>query len=321
MTLRTLFITIFFITPLSLYAQSNVSIVVNPNNPAPYEKVTLTLQSYSFDVNLSTITWIVSGKQISSGVGNKNITITTQGVGQDVPVIARITSSQKEVIETKITITPESVDLIWETPESYVPPFYEGRSLPSDGALIRITAIPNMSEGKGQIPAQNLSYLWYINGILVDESSGYGKNTASLNLDYFNNKTEVKVLVKSALGREATKTITITPHEVMPILYEYNDTLGTLRNTVIENRLETTRDFTLSLAPYYLSSVHGLESAPLYTWLLDGFPITPEENTLLTFHPKENSFGTKTLSIVISNTKRRLQKAETALEILFDTRN
>jgi hypothetical protein len=62
------------------------------------------------------------------------------------------------------------------------------------------------------------------------------------------------------------------------------------------------------------------DSPPSYLWLLGGLPSTPSDGRLLSFHPKENSYGTKMLNITVSNPKRINQEGETSVELIFDTR-
>ena len=319
--IRSLFLISFLSFPVYLFAAPDISISLNPQYPSPNEKVILTLQSYSFDINTSNIAWFVQGKQVSSGVGNKTITITTGNIGENTTVNVNIKTPDGENLRSQMIVSPESVGLIWESKESYIPPFYEGKALPGEGSLVRVTAIPTMSDGSGQLPANTLSYMWYTNDNFLEDSSGYNKQSATFYLDYLSSKTDVKVRVKSVSGLVSEKTISIYPHDVMPIFYSYDELFGLNTSFFIEKRLETTRDFTLAVAPYYLSSNGDLQSSTSYIWLLNGSPITPEKNTNITFHPQENSFGTKTLSVIINSTKRRLQKAESNLEILFDTRN
>lgn len=319
-SLRLLCLVICLSFPLFAFAKSDLRIVLNPKNPNPHEKVTLTIESYSFDVNTSLVTWYVSGKQVSSGVGNKSMTVTVGGAGGASMVTALVKTPEGELVESKINITPQSISIIWESFESYVPPFYEGKALPAEGARIRVTALPTLLENGNNISPGVLSYSWYVNGDLVEESSGYGKQSAVISLDYLSSVTNVRVLVKSVSGITAEKTTSIYPRDILPVFYSYDEILGIRRDSQIKGRLETTRDFILSLSPYYLST-KGLESSLSYIWLLDGAPITPEERNLLAFRPQENSFGTKTLSVIISNTKKRLQKTQANLEILFDTRD
>ena len=306
--------------PSFLYADGTATVTLDPENPAPYEQVTVTLMSYSFDVDNAMIKWTVDGKKVSQGVGIKSISLVTKGGGQSIPVSVQAQTADGDIFTSTLQITPESVDLLWETPESYTPPFYEGKSLPGEESVVRVTALPSLSEGKGQIAASNLSYSWYVNDDYVDTASGRGKQSANLKLDYLREKTEIKVRVRSPRGSIAEKTITIIPHPVMPLMYTYDDTLGINFSQLLTRRFETAQQTTLALVPFYLSAKGGLEQSASYEWYLDGLPVTPQEKTLLGLRPKDNSMGVKNLSILIANTARRLQKAESTLTIVFDTR-
>lgn len=315
-----LFLLSTFFLPALLYAASDMTLSTSPSLPAPYQSVTLSLTSYTFDVNTANILWTVSGRTFTGGVGIKQITLQTLGVGESIPVKAQATLDTGEIVEANINLTPQSVDIMWETPESYTPPFYLGKSLPGIGASVRVTALPNLSFNRSQIPAQNISYSWYINDDFLSNLSGYGKQSTNIPLDYLSSKTNVRVVARASSGVAAEKTISIYPHDVLPMLYVYDDSLGVRMEQNIFKRFETTHDFTLSLIPFYLSAKNSFSSSANYTWLLDSLPITPEEKTLLSFHPEENASGIKNLSISLGSSRRTLQKADANLEILFDTR-
>ncbi len=317
--LKVTLISIFFL-PSLIYAASDMTMSSSPSLPAPYQSVTLTLISYSFDVNTANIVWTVSGRTFTGGVGVKQITVQTMGIGESIPVKAQAALGTGEIVEANINLTPQGVDILWETPESYTPPFYLGKSLPGVGSTVRATALPNLSSNGLQIPAQNISYSWYVNDDFLSNISGYGKQFANIPLDYLSSKTNIRVVARGPTGVASEKTISIYPHDVLPLLYIYDDSLGVKMEQSIFKRFETTRDFTLSLIPFYLSVKNNFSTSGNYTWLLEGLPVTPEEKTILSFHPEENASGLKKLSVSLSNSRRTLQKAETDLEILFDTR-
>ena len=104
----------------------------------------------------------------------------------------------------------------------------------------------------------------------------------------------------------------------MPLIYTYDPILGTNFTTLATRRFEAVKDFTLALEPFYVSDKEG--KGPTYTWYLDGSPSTPLGGLVLGMSPKENSYGSKMLSIVVEGNDRRLQKVETKLELIFDTR-
>ncbi len=322
MRLRELFLIASFMltTTVAYAADADAVVEISPANPAPYSSATLTLTSYSFNVSTAMITWSTGGKELSSGLGKKQLVVRTGAAGQQIPIKVTAKTADGGLFETTQVIMPESVDLLYETPEGFVPPFYEGRSLPSEGANVRVTAIPTISEGNQKIAAGSLSYTWYVNDEVMEDASGAGRQVLTVPLDYITEVTTIGVLVTSPRGARAENKIDIYPHVVIPAVYPYDAILGTNLSRLIRQRFETTADFTLQLVPYFLSARAGLERSAVYTWLLDDSPITPIGGQLLSLSPKKDSYGSRTLSIIVDNSMRRLQEARTDLDLIFDTR-
>jgi hypothetical protein len=316
-TLTTLLFLQFF-SFSCVYADLTAKITLSPQNPLPKSSVSLTLESYSFNVDTAIITWKVNGAVVARGEGEKTISVKTGGVGEGVRVNVTAENADGSSIEQTININPSSVVLLFEAPKSYVPPLYEGRSLPSDGALVRVTALPQISDNGSPVPPSMLSYSWYLNDSIIPGVSGRGKQSASIRLDYMENKNEIKVLARSPLGNTGTKTITVLPHALMPLLYVYDPVLGSDFNKAVERRFEATKDFTLSLEPFYVSQKE--QKNPVFSWFLDGLPTTPLGGRILALHPQENSYGSKMLTIKVTGPDKRIQKTETGLELIFDTR-
>ena len=318
--LRILVILSCILVPSSSFAADEAAIELSPRNPKPYTPVKATLVSYLFNVNTAMITWTVGGKEVLKGIGEKKLTIQTNGVGDAIPVHVRATTADNQVTELDLVISPESVSIVYETPESYTPLFYAGHTLPGEGSLVKFIAMPNISENNVHLSPSSLSYSWYVNGELVDSASGYGKQSAMLSLDILSTFTTVKVMAFGPHGTVAENSIDVYPHAVMPLLYTYDDIFGTNFTTLLGKRFETTKDFTLSLEPFYLSAKNGLEETATYSWSLDGLPTTPLGGRVLAMHPKENSYGSRSLSIEVGNKKRKLETASTDISLVFDTR-
>ncbi len=314
--------TVLFVCAISLWqhsvlAQVSATITLEPKNPEPNSTVTLTIESYSFDVQLANIVWKIGGSVVRQGVGEVALAVKTGEVGQTIPVTVSAEAPNGAKVEQIINITPSSVIILYESPTSYVPVLYEGRSLPSTGALVRVTALPSMSERGVAVPPSSLSYTWSLNDTIIKSASGLGKQSASIRLDYLSNKSEIKVIVRSALGNTGEKTITIYPHDVMPMLYTHDPVLGPNFVTAIMRRFEAVKEFTLALEPFYVSSE---EETPTFSWYLDGLPSTPLGGRILALRPKEDSYGTKMLVINVKGEDRPLQRAEIKTELIFDTR-
>lgn len=309
----------FFLFSSHTHAEELATLLLDPENPTPKSSTQVTLQSYYFDVNTAMITWQINKKTVLRGMGEKKLTVQTGSIGQSTLVTVLAENAQGISVEQQINITPSSVTILYEARKSYVPHFYEGRSLPADGATIHVTALPQVSDAGALVPASSFSYVWYVNDSVVQSASGFGKQSAEIRLDYLRNETEIKVLVRSPLGNAVSKTITVVPRAVMPLLYLYDPVLGPDMSTVIGKRFETQKDFTFSLEPFYLSS-KDKDGEPSYIWLLDDLPSTPLNGRVLSFQLKENGYGTKMLNIAVTGPNAYLQKAETTVEIIFDTR-
>ena len=322
--LKKLFQTILIIScvwlPSISFAADEASIELSPRNPKPYTPVQATLVSYIFNVNTALITWTVDGKEVLKGVGEKKLKIQTSSVGTKIPVHVTAVTADNMATEIDFVITPESVSILYETPESYTPLFYEGHSLPGEGSLVKFVAIPNISEDGARLNPSSLSYSWYINNELVDNASGIGKQSAMLPLDILSTFTTIKVMVFGPKGATAEHSVDVYPHAVMPLTYSYDEILGVNYTKELGKRFETTKDFIIALEPFYLSTNGQVGGQSSYSWTLDGLPITPLGGKILSMKPKENSYGSRFLSIEVSNKKRPLQKTSTRIGLIFDTR-
>lgn len=306
-------------TPLALAQTMPVlgNLILTPPSPGPYESVTIKLESYSFDPTRSKITWSVNNKIVKSGYGETSISLKTGAEGTQIIVhVSAITNDSKKY-ENEIELAPQSINLVWEAIESYVPPFYKGKALPGEGSLVKITALPSFySQGK-KVPAENISYNWSFNGSVVQNLSGYGKQSFTTYLDYLSNENEIKVIAQTLDGNSAEKRITIIPNKIDPVFYEYDPTLGPNYASALPNYLEIKKDLFLVVEPYFVSSKGAAASGLEYNWSLNGMPVTPTDNTHLTLHPKEGYVGVSTITVSLSNTKRILQEIEKKIEIAF----
>lgn len=313
-----IFLIVQFFAGSFAFAQITANITLLPKNPNPNSLVTLSFDSYSFDANTAMITWTVGGKEVLSGQGERKLQLKTGNIGETISVSVTASTADGFTISQSIAIAPASVILIYEAPKSYVPLLYEGRALPGEGGLVKVTALPLLGDEGQVVPPSKLSYTWYINDTVFRNASGLGKQSATIRLDYLQNVNTVRVIVRSPYGNTAEKTISIYTHDVMPLLYTYDNILGADFTKIVERRYETVKDFTLSLEPFYVSNED--KKPATFDWYLDGLPSTPLGGRLLSLHPKEDSYGSKMLSINVYGADKRLQKAETKVELIFDTR-
>ena len=120
------------------YAQSENSMFVrsSPEAPGAFEETTLSLVSYSFNLDISEISWTLDGKLALSGAGKKSFTFTTKGAVSPSLFLIKIITAEGEEIDRRVTIRPANVDLLWQGTGSYFSPFFKRKALPASETKI-----------------------------------------------------------------------------------------------------------------------------------------------------------------------------------------
>lgn len=293
---------------------------MDPEYPKPFQKVTISFETYSFDGTRSLNTWSVNGKKILSGYGENKIHISLLGDGSLTTVSLVAIPQEGGIYKNSMTISPASVSLMWEARDSYTPPFYKGKSLPSEGGGIRLIASPRIYENGKKIDTKNISYAWTVNDVLLHDSSGLGKNTYSTDLNYLENENIYKVVATSLSGRvQAEGREKVSPFSIQTRLYKSDGLLGTEYAHALGERVEIAKETTFTYEPYFLHTKKLSSPNLSYNWTLNGLPTTPQGINYITIIPKKDARGFGTLSISVENIEKFLQKSEASLSIIFDT--
>lgn len=324
------FLFAFSILPSVVVAQSipgisnPVTISLIPENPRPNDSVTVTIQSFSVDLDAALITWIVNGKKVASAVGQKTYSLNAGALGSISRVDVSATSPGISVTESVI-IRPADVSLLWES-DTYTPPFYRGKALHSYNGFFRITAIPELMGSNGKlIDSKDLIYTWKKNGTIVADSSGYGKNQfVSSQTSYLREGEDVTVEVSAPRDSlVASRSITIRPIVPKVLFYEKNGLYGELYNKAITSRFALDVDeVTLTVEPYFFSISDKRASNMSYVWKLNGreVPDFTDENEI-TLRREDDQAGRSELSVVLQNRNKLLQGAKEDILITFDEKN
>src|SRR3989338_4645322 len=216
-----------FLTPKT-FAQSASGILVNvnPQNPSPDDSVSITLSSYAVNLDSVFISWTADGKGASSGVGKKSFSITAPAAGTEKIVIARI-NLPEGTAEKRIVIRPNVMVLLWQANDSYVPPFYRGKALPTTDSEIKIVALPELRTATGSVDAKNMTYTWRKDYTNMQGDSGYGKNSFFYTNDYLENSNTVEVTA-STLDQNYSSAASIDVGTVEPkmVFYKKDSRLG-----------------------------------------------------------------------------------------------
>src|SRR4051812_17489277 len=121
-----LFLLSFLFFPVLTHAQiptsiDGILIERSPDQPAPGEQVTVSVESFSTDLHGASIVWYVDGKKFDQGIGKLFIKIPAPALGKSTNIIADILTIEKKQIKKGMIIKSGGVDLLWES-GGFVPP-------------------------------------------------------------------------------------------------------------------------------------------------------------------------------------------------------
>ncbi len=299
------------------HAQSSSDILVDviPANPNPGESVTINLSSYSLDINSSSITWLVNGKSVLSGVGKKTYTLTAGSAGSETTVTIRVAD-----IETKIIIKPSVMVVLWQADDSYVPPFYKGKALPSADSSIKIVAMPEIKVGSTYLNPKNMTYSWRKDFTNDEEASGYGKNSFSYVSDYLDASNYIEVNATTTDQKySSTSNTTVGTFAPKIVFYRNEESLGTRFETAVTDGHSIVDKEILFAAPFFISPKDIRNPRLVWTWSINGGQIFNQSlsKNLLPLQVQSGVSGTSTVKLDIENMDKVFQTATKEIDVQF----
>lgn len=307
----------FFFTPLFASAKLDlISIRTNPETPAPNQDVQVIVESYAVNLNTANIIWYIDGIALKEGPAEKVFNTRTKDFGVPVTIDIVILTADGGRFDKQIVLKPEEVDMLWEA-NTYVPPFYKGKALPTYKSIVKVTAIPRFNSLSSN-PAEYY-YRWTMN-----RTTGLGealaKNSAVLQVGWADSRMPVNVEV-TKLGTDykanAVQYIPVTEaraqfYELAPLLgIQFNKALG---GSVVANGT----DFRIRAVPYFFSNEDYETGGLRYVWKTDAgtLPAIDNPNMLLLEKKGTNAESTSVI-LEVQNPKRVLQMANTRAVINF----
>ncbi len=303
--------------PKEVFAEdiNSISVQVTPENPKDNEVVTITTSSINFDLDGADFVWKINDITQKNGRGIKSFSFKTGSLGSVTVVTLNIVSSDRaSVFERFITIKASSVDLIFESPDSYTPPFYKGKKLPAQESLIKIVAIPNAPGFGKTINGKDFIYSWKRNGKNITSVSGFGKQSYTFNMDYMNGDEIVEVSVRTSDGSYSGVGKT-TIKAVNPIIkfYEKNQNQINLSKSLRENTL-IKNPTTIASIPYFISAKTRIDKNISYDWKINNEFFTGDNNkSEITIGAEKE--GQITLDLSIEHATKFFQETAKRLKI------
>lgn len=302
-------------------SSDDVNVNMIPNSPKANEQVAIRLTSYILDLDSSTITWQLNGKTEASGKGIKNFNFTTGDINTNTTVLITVRTKDGQTVQKTLRIKPTDVDLVWQS-ESYVPPFFKGKALFSHQNKITFIAIPHMTNSSGvEINPKNLIYKWTKNGVVMENDSGYGKNTFTFVSPLVSRDLDVNVQVTSpdttSIG---FARIDVKPTEPTLIIYRKNPLYGIEFQKGLTGNIKLTdsKEVVVIGIPFYFGATNTNSSDLVYKWSINGVKIDNGQNTnMQVFRQKEGTSGVSNISLSIENTDKILQLANNKFNLEF----
>ena len=286
------------------YLRKSIVPDMSPAYPGPMENVVIRLSSASTDLGRANISWYVDGKLKDGGIGKTTLAFRTGRIGDTSVVDIVIKTTEGIRADKKVVISPADLELVWEA-DSYVPPFYKGKALPTAQGKIKIVALPDFMSGNKKLDPKTLVYLWKNDDTdtrLVD-SSGYGKSALSQNMPHIFDNESVSVTV-SSLGNsiKAQRRIFVEPEETSLLFYENNPVEGILYENAIPSTFNLTKeDFSVKAEPYFFSNKDRDGDMLSYEWSLGDKEIKPDTNEQVTFKQEGGGSGVSSVSLTLRN--------------------
>lgn len=307
----------FFFSPLFASAKLDlITVRTNPETPAPNQDVQVQVESYAVNLNSAKIIWYIDGIALKEGVAEKVFHTRTKDFGVPITIDIVILTADGARYDKQIILKPEEVDMLWEA-NTYVPPFYKGKALPTYKSTVKVTAIPRFNSLSSN-PAEYY-YRWTMN-----RTTGLGealaKNSAVLQVGWADSRLPVNVEVtKPGTDFKAGAVQYVPVTEARAKFYELAPLLGIQFNKALGGVVEAGgTDFRVRAVPYYFSNEDYETGALHYTWKTGAgtLPATDNPNMLL-LEKKGTSAESTSIILEVQNPKRILQMANTRAVINF----
>lgn len=219
-----------------------------------------------------------------------------------------------------------NINLDWEPIDSYTPPFYEGKALPSKEGNVKVIANVEVNTPAGSFDQSKLYYYWLLNDELSHTFSKTGGNIIYIPLSEFGITDTLKLMVyadntqKILIGE---KTLKLTPSDTLPILYRKNDNpILTYANAINkkyqEYKVNKGENFDVIAEPFYFSTRSSSSDSIDYSWSINNIPGNKNYSNIFNYTVPENAYRDFGISLKIINTTKSLQNSETTVNFIFD---
>ena len=298
-----------------------ISLKADPANPRPYDKVHLVAESFSTDLNRSTIQWFIDGKLSKSGKALKEFDTEVGKLGTK-KEIRMVATTPIGTLKAMVVLRPAQVDLLWQA-HSFTPPFYKGKAHATHKSGVTVVAIPHLVNSKGiELSPQDLVYTWKENSKVQGDKSGLGKTSYFLK--------EISIMLPYALvsvtvsaptdNLQAVETVAVGPEMPKLVFYEHDPLEGVKYNKALSSTYKLVNDeVTVEAVPYFFGTFDKESSDLVYEWNLNGTRITTDESKQGSITLRQaGQGGTAELNTRVTHRKNLLESSSQKISFQFE---
>jgi len=263
---------------------TDFSLSITPEHPAPGDTAHITAHSTLLDLDAGTITWYMNGAKYASGRGLSEADILVGPLGSEMRIEVVLTEAGFERAAAEALIRPTEIDLLWES-DSYAPPLFRGRALPSEGTTLRLEAMPHfVRANRSFVPASDIYFTWRRNDYVVKSVSGRGKSRALLESPSLFGTDTISVEARTSDGAfSGEASIRVPSTEPILTLYENHPIFGIMYHRAFgaQNLLPEVETSFVAV-PYFANATRAGDSGLIYEWRVNGNRIVNDVS-----HPNE----------------------------------
>ena len=317
---------VIFCTPHA-HAQSGllgisgaISIGTSPSYPGPGDSVHLTAESSAIDLSSASLVWYANGKVIAQGSGVVSADVTAGALGTETDVEVDALAADGTSASAQATLIPTQIDLLVDS-DSYTPPFYRGRALPSAGTDLMLQAVPYFKRPDGSMVASSdITYTWKRDNEVMASVSGRGRSSVVIDSPPLFGTDTISVVARSSDGTLAgNASVSIPSVEPALALYEDHPLFGILYGQALgASTFIPESEMTFAAVPYFAQAQSANDAGMDFAWRVNDTAITPS-----TANPGEitidsaNSNGSALVSLELTRPSNFYMDARGSWNITF----
>ena len=270
----------------------------------------LTAQTDNIDNYSSLFEWYLDDQLIIPQSGRAKINFSFQtSKPQHLARLVISDLNKKKITENTVSVGSYDVSLVWQT-NSFSPLDYEGRTMPSVGSRIVVTAIPEI---RNEDP-ENLIYTWYVNsesqvrGVLGEQTFSF---LVTKNVTFIPVMVEVSNLSQSVTVRKGISVPIVKPS--LALYQKQNQKLSAERAAFVLSGGQI--DFYAQPFYFHINKATDL----IYKWSFAGkeaVSAASEDANLLTLTiPQTSREGSEILRVKAENPRVLGEQAKAEIEI------